>query len=256
MKFKFSITDLITLDAMQHTRVALFRVSASGDYKFRILHTPTHFNLSSKDEYGNLWMEEWSFGVAHFAPRYAVDLLTGMVIQGYGFSSGAIRRSKVVIDNASFDYYTTPATDAGYRVLNLDMCGSFVEIRSLYKPLLQLPMFCSDGTKIVRSDGGYDEEVPYTEEDRDYARSFVGTKMLIYLKGGGVQCKYNDGQGISIHEGSFVTKQAKETEGGSVALTVQQFADGQFAELECCIGCDADGEIVYWNVNTLGNIAR
>ena len=255
-----NIVDLFTQDGLWRNNIAFFRVATTGTYRFDILATPKK-QVGQPDVYGSLWMEKWSFGIARFVPRYAVDFLAGMVIQGHGLSSGALRRAKTILDNATFEYYTKDYH--GERMIDLESCGTFMEIRDGWKPLLQLPVFCKSGTKPEWSGNTIVDYIPYTEEDRDYARSFVGTKLLIYVTEGGIQCSYyhrldgniQDDWGTSTVDGCFVYKQSMESNEQTATFKVQEIQQGQFVELECCTGTDSEGEIVYWRVNAIGSMA-
>ena len=256
---QMDVTDLVG-DSINGMKMSFFRVSQHGTYTIDVYSAQYQQDIARADLIGDyiLYLDSWSYGECSFAPRYAVDLLTGMTIQGYGFSSGAIRRSKIVIDDSSIDYYTRPVEgNAGYRYIDIDLCGSFVEIKQQYKPCLQLPMFCIGGKKVAHnSTSNYDYEADYTDEDRDYARSFVGTKILIYITDGGLSCHYKpDGGSISIHADEFVYEQSNATISSGYSNKVRQVQKGQFFELECCIGTDALGEIVFWRINTIGNMA-
>lgn len=272
-----NIVDLFTQDGISwRNNIAFFRVADTGTYYFGIEATPKK-KVGEADEYGRLWMETWSFGIAHFVPRYAVDFLAGMVIQGHGLSSGAQRRAKTILDAATFDYYTKDYH--GERMIDFEACGTFMEIKDGYQPLLQLPVFCITGTKPNWSGSTITGYVPYTDEDRDYARSFVGTKLLIYVTDGGIRCSYyhygyhggsTQSWATSTEDFCFVYKQSRDTGEASATFktetleTVEGEVPGgygpvlafpQFFEIECCTGCDKDGEIVYWRVNAVGKMA-
>ena len=272
-----NIVDLFTQDGIsQRNNIAFFRVAATGTYYFGVQATPK-IEVGEADEYGRLWLETWSFGIARFVPHYAVDFLTGMTVQGHGFSSGAQRRAKTILDNATFDYYTKDYH--GERMIDIEACGTFMEIRDSYYPLLQLPVFCHSGTRPEWSGNTITRYVPYTDEDRDYARSFVGTKLLIYITNGGIRCSYyhygyhggnTQDWATSAEDFCFVYKHSKETGESSATYktrtleTVEGQVPGgygpvldgpQFFEIECCTGLDLDGEIVYWRINAIGKMA-
>lgn len=230
------------------TKTLFFKVSSSAKYD---LSVRTEYSLvSGEKKYGELGIDYWKISEASFAPSYAVNLRTGMCLQGYGFSSGAIRRNKVVINDFSYNHYTcqdTTGTDTNLRVLDLDKCGSYVELDGLYAGL-QLPLYCKSINAI--------------DANRERARSFVGTKLLIYIiNDGGIFSRFKNND----HKNEFCYKVSKEN--GTIKYHSQSFAvvDGegtiekvmeypQFVELECVTGLDEDGEIIYWKVNTIGKI--
>lgn len=222
----------------QHPKIIFFRVSLTGSYTFRV------YAEKVDNKWGALHIERWILAIARFAPRYAVDLKTGMVLQGYGFSSGAIRRNRTIIDSSTVDYYTLPYGQEA-RELNLDLCGSWVDIRFGHRVLLQLPMYCRGGG--------------YTTAEKDRARSFVGTKILIYITDGRID--YYDGNTTLL--GQFCYRHAKDdpeeelpSREYAVIHEVSAATDmlqGYFLELECYSDLDAEGyEVIAWRVNTNG----
>lgn len=243
------VGSILTSSNVYETKIIFFKVKTSGNYT---LSVRSKAGGSSATNYGSLGIDYWKIGVASFAPRYAVNLKTGMSLQGYGFSSGAIRRNKVVIDDFSKGYYTYDKSGYDVGILDLDKCGSLVEIDGIYV-YLQLPMYC--------------HSINASEEERNKARSFVGTKLLIYIiNDGGIFSRFkNSNDETTDHKNEFCYKVSKEN--GTIKYHSQSFAvvDGegtiekvmeypQFVELECVTGLDEDGEIIYWKVNTIGKI--
>lgn len=243
------VGSILTSSNVYETKIIFFKVQTSGNYTLSV-RTQKGGTNANDPKYGSLGIDYWKIGVASFAPRYAVNLKTGMSLQGYGFSSGAIRRNKVVINDFSYNHYTyqyTTGTDTKLRVLDLDKCGSYVELDGLYV-VLQLPMYC--------------HSINASEEERNKARSFVGTKLLIYIiNDGGIFSRFKNND----HKNEFCYKVSKEN--GTIKYHSQSFAvvddEGtiqrkmeypQFVELECVTGLDEDGEIIYWKVNTIGKI--
>lgn len=243
------VGSILTSSNVYETKIIFFKVKTSGNYT---LSVRSKAGGSSATNYGSLGIDYWKIGVASFAPRYAVNLKTGMSLQGYGFSSGAIRRNKVVIDDFSKGYYTYLEHDPQVGTLDLDKCGSYVEIDGIYV-YLQLPMYC--------------HSINASEEERNKARSFVGTKLLIYIiNDGGIYSRFEKSDfGTTDYKNEFCYKVSKEN--GTTTYHSQSFAvvddEGtiqrkmeypQFVELECVTGVDDDGEIIYWKVNTIGKI--
>ena len=237
------VGSILTSSNVYETKIIFFKVKTSGNYT---LSVRSKAGGSSATNYGSLGIDYWKIGVASFAPRYAVNLKTGMSLQGYGFSSGAIRRNKVVINDFSYEHYTKQG------ILDLDKCGSYVELDGLYVTL-QLPLYC--------------KSMNATDSDRERARSFVGTKLLIYIiNDGGIYDYFKNDKGEKVLQtNAFLYKVAKVS--GKTTESSQQFktTDGagtiekileypQFVELECVTGVDEDGEIIYWKVNTIGKI--
>lgn len=241
------VGSILTKETEYETKIIFFKVQETGNYKLFVRSKAGGVSESLDPQYGRLGIDYWKIGVASFAPRYAVNLRTGMSLQGYGFSSGAIRRNKVVIDDFSINDYTYTTAEYGvYQILDLDKCGSYVEIDGIYVTL-QLPMYC--------------HSINASEEERNKARSFVGTKLLIYIiKSGGIYCFING----FLHTNEFCYKVSKEKEESGTTKTVYHsksfpVVDGtdtypRFVELECVTGLDEDGEIIYWKVNTIGKI--
>lgn len=241
-------TDVCSVRTTQNayeTKTLFFKVSNSKDYELSIRTIPSGTTTTGK-KYGELGIDYWKISEASFAPSYAVNLRTGMSLQGYGFSSGAIRRNKVVINDFSYEHYTKQG------ILDLDKCGSYVELDGLYVTL-QLPLYC--------------KSMNATDADRERARSFVGTKLLIYIiNDGGIYDYFKNEEGVKVQQkNAFLYKVAKV--GGKTTESSQEFeitdGDGtkvdileypQFVELECVTGKDEEGEIIYWKVNTIGKI--
>lgn len=236
------------------TKTLFFKVSNSKDYELSIRTIPRG-TTTTGIKYGSIGIDYWKMSEASFAPSYAVNLRTGMCLQGYGFSSGAIRRNKVVINDFSYNHYTykdPTGSDTNSRVLDLDKCGSYVELDGLYAGL-QLPLYC--------------KSINATDANRERARSFVGTKLLIYIiNDGGIYDYFKNNEGEKVKQtNAFLYKVAKV--GGKTKEYSQQFTTKigtgtienpleypQFVELECVTGTDEDGEIIYWKVNTIGKI--
>lgn len=162
-----------------------------------------------------------------FIPTWAVDGLTGKTYQNDayirgvvyatgGVFSGFVKKSKTDITPSNISQYTTIA--GNYTVLDVEKCGTFVEMTAGVTGYLSLPLLC----------WGFANS--YTSEQKDNIRSFVGSKLLIYN---------NSGSNMNIVNKIY----------GSFQVSSFTLSNGCCVELECILTVDDDGslnEMIYW----------
>ncbi len=251
--------------AASYSSQGFFRVSEDGDYSVSIYEKGTQLNPpdATLTYYGAI-MEFVEIAKVSFAPIYAVDLFAGGTIQRNTMYSGFMRMDKTVINQLNvYDF-------AGVtRTLDLEKSGSFIEIRDNVTVDLNLPLYSR----------------AFHNVDADYARSLVGTKILIYLVNGHIYGsevplewknrvlnidgeRMTDSTGgdryeinmdsIDVHD-TFMCRASKEENDYNDSWTVYErysLESGQFVELECLTDVDIDGyEVIYWRINKKGLIS-
>ena len=275
-------TDVLEFDdfvSASHNMQAFFRVEEDGDYMIDIVETGPSY-------YGAI-VDFIEVSQVAFAPIYAVDLMTGGSIQRDMMTSGFIRKDKTTVNQLNFTDYTKGLQDGR---LNLNLCGSFIEVKDDLLVQLWPPLLCKNSDL---------SGLPaYVDEKKDDVRSLVGTKLLFYLTEGVLNYDLDVSYGWWIvRDGNqnvlYTVKRhlvidgtaIQDPESGSDSYKVsntflyrvtsrpvgedndgkpiydftwefQTLTSGQFAELECMTDVDNSGhEVVYWRVNKLGNIS-
>jgi len=276
-------TDVLALDAQvsSHNQRAFFRVSEDGEYSVDIYETEHPSEPGTGNTYSGATIDFIEVAKIAFAPVYAVDLLAGGSIQRDMMTSGFIRKDKTVINMLNVDYYVYGQYD---NRLVLERCGSFIELKDSVTVQFWPFVLCNQYRSL--------ENVELTEEEKDYIRSLVGTKILLYLRDdssimdhfivtngwftingytqhrevkidGVTQPEPGSGSGSVDVIGTFLYRVTYERylnprSGDYENHYVWEFRSlqaGQFAEIECVTDVDEDGyEIVCWRVNSVGNI--
>lgn len=273
-------TDILSVSGgvLPFNQVAFFRVAEDGAYVFDIYET-----APDSGPYAGADIDYIQISKVSFAPVCAEDMFTGSTIQRDLVTSGFIRKDKTVISQLNVtDYCKSIANNT----LNLDKCGSFIEVIDNLSLQLWLPMLCRE----------YKDEnlFPITSQEKDAARSLVGTKMLIYLTEGKLNMNCEISRGLIKRDtqenymvfrhifidGEKVTEPSSGSELTDMSNTILLRVDysetfisgqgwyyeyswyfvtitsGQFVELECVSDTDEDGyELVYWKKNALGYIS-
>lgn len=105
----------------------------------------------------------------NFIPVFAVNGLTGRGYLQDAFLKGFVKPNKTIITDNNYTNYITN------NVLDIDKCGSFVEIQASVlggqQPMV-LPLLSK-----------YHQNI-YTDSQKDLIRSFLGTKIIVYNKTG------------------------------------------------------------------------
>lgn len=200
------------------TRGDAFLCSASGSYVIEFYDTSSTSATVTKVKLNE----------QNFAPRYALDLLTGRTYQHDGLFTGFVRKTKTKITTSNINQYKrTDITSAN--VLDFDKCGSFIEISSgVPETVLSLPLLNKELAE------------RYTEEQKDQIRSYIGTELLIYNR--------------SNADVNFVTKiTPADGEHGS-STTSTQIPNNHFAALTCVVASDTVKELIYWKVTEIATI--
>ena len=257
----------------EHSMQAFFRVAEDGEYVIDITETgpPWYGAIVSFIEISKV----------AFAPIYALDLFTGASIQRDIMTSGFIRKDKSVINRLNLEDYILAFGD---NRINLDACGSFVEVKDSLSLRLWLPVLC----RYYEESGVF----AFVQEEKDSIRAIVGTRLLFYLTDGTLDSeqisygwwKVRNEYTVLRHlliDGNPITDPPSGSASYDVSNTFlyrveiirvsedndgkpiyeynwyfHTLVSGQFAELECMIDTDNQGyEIVWWRINKIGLIS-
>ena len=206
------------------TRSGYVTITATGSYYLEI-NNPSGYSGQ---------VSACSISQMDFAPKYALNLLTGETWQKTGFFTGFVRKEKTVITTSNINTYKR--TDiVGATVLDFDKCGSFIELSSGTAGYFVLPIL-SNYTATL-----------YTEAQKNLIRGYVGTKLMVYNKTGSTL------QNIALNI------RFRTTDKSSTAGTYSQntsFSDNKFMILECVLEADPvnGDENVYWQEIASGTI--
>ena len=216
-------------DSVTETEKTLtFTVMESGTYYLRVEHTTSSSSGNGSSKVSNIVATEFGF-----APNFAVDLLTGQTYQHSGLFTGFIRKSKTLITTSNINNYKRADITAD-TVLDFDKCGSFIELSTGTQSFFAIPILSNYYASM------------YTEAQKDYMRTFVGTKLMVYNKTGAF---------LNIHLNSYFSTTDKSSTGGVTNDNIA-IGTGGFVILECKLrGDPVNGdENVYWEELGSGTI--
>ena len=192
---------------------AFFRVTTSATYTVEMYQPTTG---------GGGVTSMWSIDKVVFSPNYAVDLLTGAVIQYESYMQGFIKKSRTIINSSNINKYAYKSIFDDM-VLDFDKCGNFIELQYQGSIYFALPMLSSYLAP------------KYTEDQKTQIRSFIGSNMIVYNK-----------------TGSNLTIVYKLLESSTYATTV---GNNGFIELECHTDIDTNSkEVVFWEIVKQGTM--
>ena len=192
---------------------AFFRVTTSATYTVEMYQPTTG---------GGGVTSMWSIDKVVFSPNYAVDLLTGAVIQYESYMQGFIKKSRTIINSSNINKYAYKSIFDDM-VLDFAKCGNFIELQYQGSIYFALPMLSSYLAP------------KYTEDQKTQIRSFIGSNMIVYNK-----------------TGSNLTIVYKLLESSTYATTV---GNNGFIELECHTDIDTNSkEVVFWEIVKQGTM--
>ena len=192
---------------------AFFRVTTSATYTVEMYQPTTG---------GGGVTSMWSIDKVVFSPNYAVDLLTGAVIQYESYMQGFIKKARTIINSSNINKYAYKSIFDDM-VLDFDKCGNFIELQYQGSIYFALPMLSSYLAP------------KYTEDQKTQIRSFIGSNMIVYNK-----------------TGSNLTIVYKILETSTYATTV---GNNGFIELECHTDIDTNSkEVVFWEIVKQGTM--
>lgn len=170
----------------------------------------------------------------NFVPNFAVDGLTGKTYQNdayvrgevhatSGVFSGLIKKTPTVVNSSNISNYTY-TTEFGDDVIDFEKIGTYIVFSDL------------TANYFMNFRGIYGYRSTYTAEEKDYVRSMIGNKVLVYNK-----------SSYSIYFSGFLVK-----DGTLISFNITR---NQMCFLECKIRkCnealypDRDGyEEIYWD---------
>lgn len=185
------------------------------------------FSQFGVDANGNAVSNYNKFGTPDFSPNFEVNLETGHLVIRSGEYYGLFRQKTSRIDEATYLKLASPVPFVGIEWINL---GSSIVFTGGYEPTMTLP-YLYDGI---------------TQESMDYARSFVGSSILVFNS---TEYSYNGEKLPAIVRGEiWVESEAYETVNGhrqktqksvhATSVTIQQ---GYVREFRCRIFKDEGG---------------